>query len=52
LKYRMVYVNMGHNDIDYEGKTNKQLSSTFGNQNQDKFFLNSLLWLGQKKNLR
>jgi hypothetical protein len=52
VKYRMVYVNMGHNDIDYEGKTNKQLSSTFGNQNQDKFFLNSLLWLGQKKNLR
>lgn len=52
VKYRMVYVNMGHNDIDYEGKTNKQLSSSFGNPVQDKFYINCLKWLGQKKNLR
>ncbi|HYV55092.1 MAG TPA: ThuA domain-containing protein, partial [Chitinophagaceae bacterium] len=25
-KYRMIYTNMGHNDIDYENKTNKELS--------------------------
>ena len=44
--YRMIYMNMGHNDMDYEGKTNRQLSSTFGNKNQDKFILNCILWLG------
>ena len=26
--YKMIYVNMGHNDIDYESRTNKTLSST------------------------
>lgn len=48
-KYRMIYFNMGHNDIDYEGKTNKTLLHTFGNPNQDKLILNSLLWLGTKR---
>jgi uncharacterized protein len=52
VKYKMVYVNMGHNDIDYEGKTNKQLSSSFGNPVQDKFYINALKWLGTKQNLR
>lgn len=52
VKYRMLYVNMGHNDIDYEGKTNKQLSSSFGNPDQDALFLNALRWLGEKKNKR
>jgi uncharacterized protein len=47
-RYRMVYMNMGHNDIDYENKTNKTLSHTFGNQAQDQLVLNSLLWLGNK----
>ena len=28
-RYRMVYMNMGHNDMDYDGGTNRQLSSTF-----------------------
>jgi len=28
-KYKMIYFNMGHNDIDYEHKTNKELSFTF-----------------------
>jgi hypothetical protein len=27
---------MGHNDIDYEHKTNKDLSHTFGNPAEDK----------------
>jgi type 1 glutamine amidotransferase len=47
-RYKMVYFNMGHNDIDYEGKTNKSLSHTFGNPVQDQLILNSLLWLGRK----
>jgi hypothetical protein len=48
----MVYVNMGHNDIDYEGKTNKQLSTSFGNPVQDKFYINAIKWLGAKQRLR
>jgi hypothetical protein len=47
--YRMAYFNMGHNDIDYENKTNKELSRTFGNKVQDKLILNTLMWLGRKK---
>lgn len=47
--YRMLYVNMGHNDIDYENKTNKTLSYTFGNEIQDLLILNALLWLGTGK---
>ncbi|GAB3712275.1 hypothetical protein GCM10027592_50620 [Spirosoma flavus] len=48
-KYRMLYVNMGHNDIDYEGKTNKELSFTFENETQNKLMINALLWLGSHK---
>ncbi len=48
-KYKMLYVNMGHNDIDYEGKTNKELSFQFDNEEQNRFMLNSLLWLGNAK---
>jgi hypothetical protein len=43
--YKMVYFNMGHNDIDYEGKTNKTLSHTFGNPAQDRLVMNALRWL-------
>jgi uncharacterized protein len=45
-KYRMIYFNMGHNDIDYENKTNKELSFTFDNEVQNKLVLNALEWLG------
>ena len=48
-KYKMLYVNMGHNDIDYDHKTNKELSSQFGNDIQDKMIVDALLWLGAKK---
>ncbi|HEY0271641.1 MAG TPA: ThuA domain-containing protein [Chitinophaga sp.] len=48
-KYRMVYVNMGHNDMDYDHHTNKELSQTFANKTQDKMILNALLWLGRAK---
>lgn len=48
-KYRMVYFNFGHNDIDYENKTNRTLSYTFGNPIQDQLILNALLWLGRRE---
>jgi hypothetical protein len=51
-KYRMVYFNMGHNDIDYEHRidsTNRTLSQTFGNAVQDRLILDALLWLGGRK---
>lgn len=46
-KYKMLYLNMGHNDIDYEGKSNRELSHTFGNDIQDKLVTDGLLWLLQ-----
>jgi len=48
-RYRMIYVNMGHNDMDYEHKfdqTNRTLSFTFTNETQNRLILDSLLWLG------
>jgi len=48
-RYRMIYFNMGHNDIDYEHKTNTELSSTFESENQNRLILDSLLWLGAAK---
>lgn len=48
-KYKMLYVNMGHNDIDYEHGTNKTLSYTFENKIQNELILNALLWLGNSK---
>ncbi|WP_026628801.1 ThuA domain-containing protein [Dyadobacter alkalitolerans] len=48
-RFKMVYMNMGHNDIDYESKTNKELSFTFDNPIQNQLILNSILWLGRRK---
>jgi hypothetical protein len=51
-KFRMLYVNMGHNDMDYEHKfdsTNRTLSFTFDNQIQDRLIIDGLLWLGTGK---
>lgn len=48
-KYNMLYMNMGHNDIDYKHKTNKELSFTFANETQNKFVLNALMALGKVK---
>ncbi len=48
-RYRMIYFNMGHNDIDYEHKTGKELSFTFENEIQSRLILDSLLWLGGRK---
>ena len=44
--YRMLYLNMGHNDIDYENKTNRELSFQFANDVQNKLIIQGLLWLG------
>ena len=48
-KYKMLYVNMGHNDIDYEHGTNKELSFQFANEIQNKLIIDGLLWLGSAK---
>lgn len=47
-KYRMIYMNMGHNDMDYGG-TNKALSSSFSSVVQNRLLLNALLWLGREE---
>ncbi len=46
--YKMLYVNMGHNDIDYDNKTDKELSFTFNNEMQDRLITDALLWLGEE----
>jgi len=46
--YKMLYVNMGHNDIDYGG-TEKELSFTHENEIQNRLIIDGLLWLGGKK---
>jgi hypothetical protein len=54
-RYRMVYFNMGHNDIDYEHEydtTNRTLSYTFNNPVQDQFIVDALLWLGDSSGRR
>jgi hypothetical protein len=48
-KYRMLYVNMGHNDIEYDNKTNRELSFQFENDIQDKMIIDGLIWLGTQK---
>jgi len=50
--YRMIYFNMGHNDIDYEHHTNRELSQTFSNPTEDQLILDALDWLGNKADYR
>jgi hypothetical protein len=47
--YRKQYINMGHNDIDYENRTHKELSFRFANETQNRLIIDALLWLGKKK---
>lgn len=52
-KFKMIYFNMGHNDMDYEHKidnTDKTLSYTFDSNMESKLIIGSLLWLGSRKN--
>jgi hypothetical protein len=46
--YHMIYFNMGHNDMDYAGGTNGQLSSTFSSSMQNQLIISALRWLGRK----
>lgn len=46
--YKMLYINMGHNDINYE-QNNEELSFTFENVVQNKMLVEALLWIGNKK---
>ena len=48
-KYKMIYLNMGHNDLDYDQKPNRELSFTLGSETQNQLILDSLLWLGGSK---
>jgi hypothetical protein len=48
-RYRMLYVNMGHNDIDYEHGTNKELSFQFDNNIQNRFIIDAISWLGKNE---
>jgi hypothetical protein len=47
IRYRMIYCNLGHNDIDFDSKTLKKLSHTMDNPEMSRLILNSLLWLGK-----
>jgi hypothetical protein len=47
-KFKMLYVNMGHNDIDYEGRTNTSLSSTFSSKFQNQLIVNTILSMCKK----
>jgi uncharacterized protein len=47
----MLYLTVGHNDIDYEHKydvTNKTLSYTLNNTIEDRLIIDGLLWLGDR----
>lgn len=46
--FRMIYFNMGHNDMDYESGSNATLSSTFSQPFQNKMIINALLWLAKR----
>lgn len=46
--FNMIYMNMGHNDMDYGG-TEKELSATFSSKVQAQFVLQSLLWVASRK---
>jgi len=48
-KYKMIYLNQGHNDLDYEHNPPQDLSFTLGNETQKQLILDSLLWLGGVK---
>lgn len=45
-RYRMVYVNMGHDDMDYESGSSRALSSTFASREQNRLLAQALVWLG------
>jgi hypothetical protein len=51
IHYKMIYMNMGHNDMDYEHKydnTDITLSHTFDSKQESKLILDALLWLAKR----
>lgn len=50
--YKMVYFNMGHNDMDYDGHTNATLSHTFDSPMEAKLVLEALIWVGTGKRVK
>jgi type 1 glutamine amidotransferase len=46
--YNMLYINMGHNDIKYEGN-NEELSHTFDNEVQNRLIIDGLKWLASRR---
>ena len=48
--FRMIYINMGHNRIDYAHNPDRELSHTFNNPDQDRLILDGLMWLGGQCN--
>jgi hypothetical protein len=48
----MVYFNMGHNDMDYDGGTNATLSHTFDSPDEVKLILKALIWVGAGKQVQ
>ena len=54
-RYRMLYLNVGHNDIDYEhkyGPDNGTLSRTLDNVMMQRLVVDGLLWLGSRNRER
>ncbi|NLR82234.1 ThuA domain-containing protein [Chitinophaga eiseniae] len=48
-RFKMLYINMGHNDMDYEHHTHQTLSSSFSSAAQNQLILDALLWVGRGK---
>jgi uncharacterized protein len=51
-KYKMIYMNMGHNDMDYDhhyDNTIKTLSYTLSNYTQNQMIIDALMWMGTGK---
>lgn len=45
-RFRMVYFNMGHDDMDYDQRPARARSSSFSSPEQNRMVLNALEWLG------
>jgi uncharacterized protein len=48
-RYKMIYLNMGHNDIDDINNTYKDWSATFSSENENKLIIDSLYWMAGKQ---
>ena len=44
-QYKMLYINMGHNDMDYASGSNNKLSSSFSSHVQNQLLINAIGWM-------